>query len=317
MFKKIIFACTFFLFFFTGVKAQLSGKVIGADTKLPVASANVFFANTSIGTITGANGEFAIRKIPQGRFDLVVGCIGYETQVITVFSDKIPTNLKVELKPKAEQLDEVIVEQYDKNGWEKWGTFFTESLIGTSDFALKCKFKNPKTVKFRFSKKANTLKAFSDDALIIENDALGYHLRYQLVRCEFNFNTHSFFYEGYPLFIEMDSKRKSVKERRAYNRTVAYYGSMMHFMRCLFRNKLIENGYEVRRLLKINAQEKTRVKQIYQNKIEQQMQNGTINPALLHDNSDSATYYEKVMKNPGNIRLIKTSKLSGFFITFS
>jgi hypothetical protein len=241
------------------VKAQLAGKIIGADSKQPIASASVFLSGTSVGTVTGASGEFIIHKIPQGRFDLVISCIGYETQILTVFSDKISSKLEIKLTPKAEQLSEIIIAQYEKNGWAKWGNFFIESLIGTSDFALKCKFKNTKTVKFLFSKKSNTLKAFADDALIIENNALGYHLRYQLVRFEYNFNTHSLFYEGYPLFQEMETQKKAVKNRWVYNRQVAYYGSMMHFMRCLFRNTLIENGYEVRRLIKTNNKEKERV----------------------------------------------------------
>jgi hypothetical protein len=47
------------------------------------------------------------------------------------------------------------------------------------------------------------------------------------------------------------------------NRAEAYYGSMMHFMRSLYRNKLIEEKFEVRKLIKLSSEEQKRVKAAY------------------------------------------------------
>ena len=188
-------------------------------------------------------GKFTIHNFPAGRYELVVSCIGYTTEVITISSAQLPPSLTVLLKPNVKELQEVIVEPYDKNGWEKWGSFFIENFIGTSAFASDCKLLNKDVVKFRFNKKNNSLKAMSSEQLVIENKALGYLLKYDLIRFEFDFNTRMFIYQGYPLFEEMDTKRKGLQKRWLANREDAYYGSLMHFMRSLYRNKLIEQHF--------------------------------------------------------------------------
>jgi len=131
----------------------LRGRVIGLDNHKPIAFANVFLSNTSIGTITNDNGEFTIEHFPTGRFDVVVSFIGYESYIISLSSNKLPEKLEVVLKPKINELQEVIVEPYEKNGWERWGSFFIENFIGTSAFAADCKLVNSDVIKFRFSKK--------------------------------------------------------------------------------------------------------------------------------------------------------------------
>jgi hypothetical protein len=193
-------------------QTSLKGKVVTSDTHKPVVSANVFLSNTSIGTVTDENGEFSITHFPAGRYDLVVSYIGYESYVISVQSNKLPARLEISLKPKVNELKEVILEPYEKNGWEKWGTFFMENFIGMSAFAEDCKLLNKEVIKFRFSKKNNTLQAFADDRLVIENKELGYLLKYDLVSFDFDFNTRRFLYQGYPLFEEMEAKREGIRK---------------------------------------------------------------------------------------------------------
>ncbi len=83
------------------------------------------------------------------------------------------------MKPKMEELQTVVVEPYEKDGWETWGKFFIENFIGTSQNARSCTIKNYKTLRFRHSKKRNQLTVTADDPLIIENKALGYSIQYQ------------------------------------------------------------------------------------------------------------------------------------------
>lgn len=191
----------------TDAQADLGGQVLSADNRQPVVSANVYISNSSIGTVTDEKGHFLIRNFPAGRYDLVVSCVGYTTQVITVSSAQLPKQLTVLLQPKVNELQEVIVEPYDKNGWERWGDFFIENFIGTSAFARDCKLLNRDVIKFRFSKKKNKLEVIANDRLVIENHALGYVLKYDLTRFEYDFGTRIFLYQGYPLFEEMESKR--------------------------------------------------------------------------------------------------------------
>lgn len=121
---------------------SFTGKVFNANTKLPIASASVFLSNTSIGTTTDEKGVFLFR-VPTGKFELVVSCLGYETYTQSLQSNELPpTALNIYLKPKANELKEVIVQSYDKDGWRKWGKLFTDNFIGTSSSAKECKIEN-------------------------------------------------------------------------------------------------------------------------------------------------------------------------------
>lgn len=310
----------FLLWSLTGfAQVDLGGKVLSSDNKIPVASANVYISNSSVGTVTDEKGQFVIRNFPAGRYDLVVSCIGYETQVITLSSSQLPPVLTILLKPKINELQEVIVEPYEKNGWEKWGSFFMENFIGTSAFSRDCKLLNKEVIKFRFSKKNNTLKAIANDRLVIENRALGYVLKYDLTRFEYDFGTRIFLYQGYPLFEEMETKRKGLQKRWAENREDAYYGSVMHFMRSLFRNKLVEQDFEVRKLIKLPDAEKKRVRALYR----AQAVNAAINGTVMVDGQlpglrrDSAAYYRKVMNEPESMNVLINTVLTGDSIAYA
>ncbi len=297
----------------------LKGRITASDSNKPIIAANVFLSNTSVGTLSNENGEFTISPFPSGRFDLVISYIGYETYIINVLSNELPQSLPVVLKPKVMELKEVIVESFEKNGWEKWGSLFIENFIGTSSFANECKLVNKDAVRFRFNKKGNTLNAYADESLLLENKALGYLLKYELIKFEYNFTERILFYQGYPHFEDIETDKKSKQRRWNRNREEAYYGSLMHFMRSLFRNKLIENGFEVRKLYMVTPAEKNRVKAIYQSGMKGASSNGTFVigqsfPKI--DNTDSIAYYRKVLQHPEELSVLVNTVLPGDSIAY-
>ena len=297
----------------------LKGRVLAADTKQPIHLANVFLSNTSIGTVTNAEGYFTIEHFPQGRYDVVVSCIGYESFVTTIQSAQLPKTIDINLVPKVNILQEVIVEPYEKNGWDKYGKFFLDNFVGTSALAKECKLKNPETIRFRYNKKENILRAFADEPIILENKALGYILKYDLKTFEYNYSTRIFYFQGYPLFEEMETGRKRLQERWENRRADAYYGSLMHFMRSLFRNQLVQEGFETRKLIKISEEEKKRVRTLYNKRA---YTNGVgqivVNDSILgQGNADSAAYYRKVMRQPEKMNVLIDKVLPGDSIAFA
>lgn len=218
--------------------------------KTPVSSASVFLSNTSVGVITADDGSFTINPFPEGRYDLVVSCLGYEVYTISLSSLSLPDFLEITLKPRVQELQEVIVASYEKNGWAKWGKLFMERMLGNTPNAFDCKLLNKEVVKFRYNKKTAILHAYSEEPLRIKNAALGYDLQYDLVDFEYNFATKIFFYEGYPLFREMPYKRISQYLRWEKNRATSYDGSILHFMRSLYRNTLTAEGFQLRRVIR-------------------------------------------------------------------
>jgi hypothetical protein len=248
---KIIFCATFFFFLTAAAMAQLtcSGKVVEAGSAKPVALASVFVGSSSVGTTTNETGNFILYKVPAGKFTLVVSCIGYETFVRQMETSKIPAQLTVELAHKAAALNEVVVTAAEKNGWITWSDLFIESFIGKSTYARDCRIKNPQVLRFRNSIKNNTLKVWSDEPLIIENNALGYTLSYDLHEFLYNFSDYSVIYSGYPLFTEITAKDKRAAARIKENRKKVYAISLLHFIRSLYNNTTAEEGFRIVRTI--------------------------------------------------------------------
>ena len=267
------------------------GKVINEKTGEGIPNASIFSTNTSKGTVSNNKGEFELMNVPEGTYDLVVSCIGYETFAYTYKRSQLPLRLQVNMTNKTEELQTVVIEPYEKDGWKKWGPFFLENFIGTSANARKCTINNYKTLRFRHAKKKNQLTVTAGEPLIIENLALGYKIQYQLEGFTYNFTDNILQYAGYTLFDELN--KAGPKKRQANNREKAYQGSITHFMSSLYNNRLIEEGFELKRLYKKPNLEKARVKKIYA------LIKGT--NAINRINPDSSTYYEGVLRQPDEI----------------
>ncbi|MEO5683918.1 MAG: carboxypeptidase-like regulatory domain-containing protein [Chitinophagaceae bacterium] len=263
----------------------IKGKVVNGETNAIIPNASVFITNTSRGTVSNATGEFELTNVPVGTYELVVSSIGYETQVYTYKASQLPLRIQIQMQAKAEELQTVVVEPVEKDGWLTWGKFFTENFIGTSDYAQDCSIINYKALRFRNSKKRNQLTVTADEPLLIENKALGYSIQYQLEGFTFDFKAHTLTYYGYSLFTNLHEK--APKEKQVKNREKAYNGSITHFMSSLYKDRLAEEGFEVRRLVKTLNIEKDRVKKLYR----QTMLSGIIG-------KDSTDYYERVLRQP-------------------
>lgn len=289
---------------------NLQGKVVDKESGNPVPNASVFLSNTSIGTVADAKGAFTLHNIPNAKFDLIVSSLGYETYFETIVASKITGPLVIKLTPKANQLADVVVGTYEKDGWAHWGKTFTDDFIGASSNAQSCTIKNYKVIKFRFSKKRNLLEAFADEPLEIENKALGYIIHYKLEGFTDDFANNTVSYYGFPLFEQMEGNARKLK-RWQESRKEVYYGSVTHFMRCLYVNKIAENGFEVRRLEKKENAEKKRVQALYKYWSE-----ADVNfEAKL--NKDSVKHYQTVLGQPLVYDVLYTKLVPGDSIAYA
>lgn len=289
-------AILFLVISFQAVAQQsIKGRVINEANGAPVPGSSVFITSTSKGTLSDAGGYFVLNDVPSGKHELVISSVGYET-VVYPFSDaQLPLQLRVELKIKVQELQNVTVEPYVEEGWDKWGKTFTENFIGYTDNAARCRIKNQQAIRFRYFKKSNRLIAFADEPLQIENRALGYHITYQLEDFEINFRERTSVYVGYSLYSEYGRDRRAWQRRREQ----AYYGSMMHFVRSLYAGSLLQNGFEVRRMQRIANMEKERVRALYKVVRTTSFQGGVATitekePPGLHP--DTIAYYKSVLR---------------------
>lgn len=287
----------------------LQGIVTDAEKNLPVQSASVFLSNTSFGTTTNDAGRFVL-QVPPGRYDLVVSSIGYQTFSRAILSQEQKEELTIRLLPRAPELETVYIEPAEKNGWEKWGRFFADHFIGTSAAAKRCIIVNSGALRFRHSKKRNELSVTADEPVLIENTAMGYRLRYQLESFVYDFRSRQLVYAGFPLFEAMEGTNR---QRRKWNenRREAYLGSMMHFMRSLYRNRLNDDGFEVRRLKKILNEKKVAAKRYYARRFG--MSKDGTQPPL----QDSDAHYREFIQQDDYTDVIARGLLSGDSIAYA
>ncbi|HZY37267.1 MAG TPA: DUF4139 domain-containing protein [Mucilaginibacter sp.] len=90
---------------------RVTGKVTGADDKLPVIGASIRIKGTSIGAVSDVNGNYSL-QMPSGSQTLVVSYIGYVTLEKPVSSSV----LDIALTPSASTLNEVVVTGYSSSG---------------------------------------------------------------------------------------------------------------------------------------------------------------------------------------------------------
>lgn len=303
------------LFFFSlptlFAQKVLKGIVLDEEKNVPLPKASVFLNNTSVGTTANEEGKFEL-YIPAGRYDLIVSSIGYATHNQSITSTESADFITIKLNVKAPELEAVIIEPFDKDGWQNWGRWFVDNFIGTSEYGRDTRITNPEVLKFRNSKKNNKLTVIAIAPLVIENKALGYRLTYQLENFQYDFKTNYLLYAGYPFFENLaGGNRKKRGWEKA--REDVYYGSMLQFMRALYRNRIKEEGFEVRRMQKVPNAEKQRVRMVYKTSVRAD-ENGRLVSTV---NKDSSAYYNHILSQEDFKRIIGQEILPGDSIAYA
>jgi len=242
---------------------SLTGLVRDSASGKPLAGVSVFLNNTVRGTVTRSDGSFLLQNIPRGSYELIISAIGYETKIIAIDDAHLPGMMAITLHQKATELAAVTVEPYDRNGWAKWGRFFTDNFIGTGENAGLCRIKNKEVLRFHFYKRSNRLSITAAEPLIIENRALGYLLEYRLEEFVCDYNTNIVGYFGYPFFRELTPKKEDQRRTWIQKRQAAYNGSMLHFMRSLYAGRAIAEGFLAEKKESVPNVERERITAIY------------------------------------------------------
>ena len=272
----------------------VQGKVINAETKQPMQGASVFAENTTLGTATDQEGNYTLH-LPNGGYELVVSFTGFQTSSRRVSNSDF-SNAGFELSPKEKMLLDVAVASTGeiKNGWEKYGGFFVEQFIGKTINSASCEIKNKEVLRFFFSKKRNRLKVLASEPLVIDNNALGYTIRYSLDSFTHEYNSQVSLYTGYPLFEEKAPQSPEQKQAWDTARKHAYRGSVLHFMRSLYQQQLAENNFEVQFLVKANGNDSAlKLKNFY---------------AALNYSRDDSSQVARVVPNQQEVGIIYTGE---------
>jgi len=240
----------FLLVFVPGIslsQVKITGLVLNmADTR-PIVSASVFLSNTTSGTATADDGTFTLIVKP-GKYDLIVSIVGYETyQQPILVSDKNINLPAINMVSTTTLLKAVRIRP--DNAWFRLYKQFKAEFLGTSVYANACKILNPDSLDLNYDPSTRQLTARSRGFLIIQNKALGYRVKYQLIRFVKDNKEQALVYKGYTLYEEM---KGSAEEERTWktNRLDCYKGSPMHFLRSVINDRVAVEGFEVRKVYK-------------------------------------------------------------------
>jgi hypothetical protein len=226
---------------------------LDANTRKPIARASVYINGSSIGTSCDDEGAFFLRGFPKPPYKISVSAIGYETNIEGISQTSDLNAITILLKPKTLQLSETVIKSPEKDGWELYGDQFIVDFIGYSDFAKQCKVRNPEVLSFLYDENELVLRVYAEQPLIVENRALGYKITYWLDDFTKDYRARTVFFKGASQFEDLITDKTSKRKVRRWqaNRTSAYRGSIYHFMTSLYNNRTIDEGFEVRTLLRM------------------------------------------------------------------
>lgn len=234
------------LFLFTSLQSQtftLKGKVVDSKTKQPIPEVSIYLNNTSIHTMTDANGIFQLVVDERLNTDLIISRVSYHLISIPDPFNEIPDIIY--LTEKDNTLNEVVVVGDGLTREEKL-KMFREYFLGTSKGGKSCKILNEDDINLFYDMEEKMLTASSESPLIIENDYLGYKIHFNLISFYVQYNgNHKLnrlkesFFAGATLFIDDKPGNKKIEKRRKE----AFKKSARFFLKNFVNNTLNKTNY--------------------------------------------------------------------------
>lgn len=248
----------FFLFFSISSFSQVlfEGVIKDAATKEVLQGASIYVPNSTRGTYSDFEGKFSL-ELPITTKEIVISFVGYSTIKTNIdLSDGNNVNKTIYLREIKNELNEVVfIKQKQDKNWERMFQVFKTHFIGNSEIAREAEILNPEDVILNEEKTPGKYKlmANANRPLQIKNKITGYIISYELIQFNHIVIGHNqiyTFYLGYPFFKDITNEEKLNIKRVEKKRLEAYLGSSMHFIRALYNDKLLEEGFNVRELIK-------------------------------------------------------------------
>lgn len=209
----------------------------------PIHYASVYLTRTTVGSFTNAKGAFSLTVPSDGTYELNCSCIGYKTHSQIIQADGSHIKINMQLQKYTVLIKEIMVKGKDPNRPQNY-TQFLKCFIGNTENAASCTIENQTDLILYRDTINNNLIAFSMKPLIITNSSFGYKIIYDLEHFQYNLNTRHLRFSGKCYFQDI-SNQKWENSRTKRNRSNAYYGSRMHFLRALFNNSLNQESFAI------------------------------------------------------------------------
>ena len=223
-------------------QGRVSGVVQDSVTHEPLAFSSVFLANTTLGVTTNEQGQFSFDRVPRGTYDIVGSYVGYKLSKQHITVGTAPQTVTLALASAGPKLDEVVVKAsaHAADDYRR----FADVFLGQSANSRQCRITNPGDVDVAYNDSTQELTAQASTYLQVENQALGYRIKYYGLRFAHDTSEGGgTIFDGQTVFEEMTPKDATQRQQWAAARAAAYYGSLTHFLKSVRDNRLKSEGY--------------------------------------------------------------------------
>jgi hypothetical protein len=238
---------TCFLFFLFPIMVlgqsgnNLVFRLVDKATGQGVSDAFVFFAGTSVGAISEENGQVEIQR--KDFLELVISHLNYETKVLSPEDVLEINDQEVSIVPSAIEIEAVTVSS-DGNAArrKRWLKRFEAALLGSKKDRRQVSILNPEVILFAEDKSG--LRAQASEAIRVDNDALGYDLRFLLDTFLLN-RQGDVLYGGQAFFEDLAAEDDQLGPVWETSRREVFANSKRHFLSQLRRNSVDPEKYKV------------------------------------------------------------------------
>jgi hypothetical protein len=222
---------------------KITGQIQDYKRSEALPFANVFVNNSTIGTVTNANGEFELAIHEPGIYEVVFSYVGYKShrRKVTVGDQPLSIGI-IQLVPDEVQLSSVeVVSKRDKD-WEKKLKKFKKIFFGEGKQGNSCAISNPWVLDFTAGS-AGEFVAKASSPIEFTNEALGYKVVFYLR--DFWSSNDSYVIAGDTRFTPLTSQNPKDVAKWELNRTSAYLHSTHHLFKSIVNRQMRGEGFSL------------------------------------------------------------------------
>jgi len=240
----LIFICSLVSITTFGQRLLLTGSVKDKSGQI-LPGTGIYVSGYKIATVADNNGNYVLLLKP-GNYDVLFQLIGYKALNKNMVIADQPVQLDVILQESITQLAEVTIKPDPDRA--HYIAMFKDFFVGTTPNAIECKIVNPDVLLIDYEKTEGKLTVKTTDFLVIENQALGYRIKYLINHFEWSSKTRIVYYEGFPHYEDLKGSERK-KRIWAKKRLLAYSGSPQHFFKSLYNGTVSKQGFIIHKLI--------------------------------------------------------------------
>jgi hypothetical protein len=240
-FGLILLMCAFWSLTALG-QGTISGKVTDSKTGEPLPFCNVFINTTTFVTTTDFDGQYVLKGIPEGDFEIGFSFIGYQAvQKPVAVRDGGSLTVNTVLVSTEQELSDVEIKAKRDKVWERELRKFKNLFLGNDYLAANCEILNPWVIDFPEDNSNSSFKAAAIQPIQIRNEALGYLLTFDLK--DFLFTPQTYLISGATRFEQLEAPDAKTKLMWEKNRADAYLKSTTNLFKSILENKHNQQGF--------------------------------------------------------------------------